>query len=378
MKDIVYEILCGDLISCEYEHDELRILDERHAPLYLRNFKAWVASRAIASGRGLTSRNIKIASGLSANEYDFETAMKANAACVTDNYWVREKGSALRYSDVCFDNYTGHFSKLALGLDYSWSDYVSEEPNPELTNIGNSDKSWQVDDNGRRWLYKKQALNECYNEVLASKLAGRIGINTVEYELVYASEPDPEIGRYGIVRSMDFTQESRVNFEPAHLILKHLGTRDSDIIVNAGFFDELGLVRPYLDIMYLDIITGNPDRHSFNYGILRDRSNGSIAGMAPNFDNNFAFFAGSMPMEQFVQAAAKYGWKSPDEIAEDRERSIDESAGSPVTLITHGLIEELAAEMSSIEAFGGYEDIKAIRSIMSRNELLIAELNKLV
>ncbi|MBR0399950.1 MAG: hypothetical protein IJH95_03940 [Mogibacterium sp.] len=369
MKETVYEILSGEKVCGEYSDGKLHIVDEKLAPLYLKDFRAWVASRAIASSRGLTSRNIKAASGLSANEYDFETAMKAHAACVADNYWVREKGSELRYEDVSFDGYTGYFSRLALGLDYSWSDYVSDDPNPELTNIGNSDKSWQTDEFGTRWLYKKQPLNECYNEVLASKLAKKLGIDTVDYELVYASEPDPELGRYGIVRSTDFMQNRDLNFEPAELILKHLGTRDSDIEANADYFNELGLVKPYLNIIYLDIISGNPDRHSFNYGVLRDRSTGAVVGMAPNFDNNFAFFAGSMPTEQFIRAAKKYDWRAPCEVAD--------SATASENALTETFLAELAAEMKSIAAFGSYDNPGAIRSIKTRNDQLFTELKEL-
>lgn len=44
----------------------------------------------------------------------------------------------------------------------------------------------------------------------------------------------------------------------------------------------------YLDILCTDALRLNMDRHTQNYGILRDRPTGGILGMAPNFDNNIA------------------------------------------------------------------------------------------
>jgi hypothetical protein len=41
-------------------------------------------------------------------------------------------------------------------------------------------------------------------------------------------------------------------------------------------------------MVYLDTLCFNMDRHTYNYGILRNVENGAVLGMAPNFDNNIA------------------------------------------------------------------------------------------
>ncbi len=340
-----YQILNGDHVCGEFRNGELIITDRVRAPLFLQDFYSWVASRAISSSRGITSRNIRNASGLSPVSDAVETSLRVHAACITDNYWVREFGNDLTYDKVCFDDYDGFFRDLALGLDFSWSKYISDSLNPELTNIGNSDKAWHIDSKKVRWLYKRQPLNECFFEVLASRLAGRIGINTVDYEICYASDPDPEIGRFGIVRSRDFTQGRNINLEPAHLMLRYHNIRAADIEANADIFDSFGLVREYLDIIYLDIITGNPDRHDFNYGLLRDSNTGKITGMAPNYDNNFAFFADEMPTEGFIRAAAKYSWTKP--------------------VITEDILEEISDQMRNVPGYD--ENIHVLRSVLRRN-----------
>jgi len=51
------------------------------------------------------------------------------------------------------------------------------------------------------------------------------------------------------------------------------------------------LVRSYCDIIYLDALVFNVDRHSYNYGFLRSQETGEILSMAPNFDNNIALIS---------------------------------------------------------------------------------------
>ena len=346
MSEYVYEILSGDKVVCEFSDEKLSVLDEKLAPLYIQDFRAWVSSRSISVSRGLTSRNIKRSAGISANAAAFETSMRANAACVTDNYWVRLRGSGLKYKDVCFDGYDGFFSRLALGLDNSYSKYLAERVNPELTNIGNSDKAWYVDEPGARWLYKKQPLTECYNEVLTSVIASGMGINTVKYELIYVSEPDPEIGRIGIVRSRDFTQGMNINLEPADMILKHWGIKENDIAANARAFAEYGLACRYLDIAFLDLVTGNPDRHSFNYGVLRNRNTGIIKDMAPNYDNNFAFMDTDFSPESFEAAARENGWSKP--------------------ALNDSVLRDIAEGMTDADSITGYTSDRQINILKQR------------
>ena len=45
----------------------------------------------------------------------------------------------------------------------------------------------------------------------------------------------------------------------------------------------------------MDTICANPDRHTFNYGILRNVNTGEILGLAPNFDNNMALISRGYP-----------------------------------------------------------------------------------
>ena len=54
-------------------------------------------------------------------------------------------------------------------------------------------------------------------------------------------------------------------------------------------------VGDYVKMLFLDTICANPDRHTFNFGVLRDTDTGEILGLAPNFDNNMALIARGYP-----------------------------------------------------------------------------------
>ena len=48
-------------------------------------------------------------------------------------------------------------------------------------------------------------------------------------------------------------------------------------------------------MIFLDTITANPDRHTGNFGLMRDAKSGKLLGFAPNFDNNMALIARGYP-----------------------------------------------------------------------------------
>ncbi len=52
----------------------------------------------------------------------------------------------------------------------------------------------------------------------------------------------------------------------------------------------------YIKMIFLDTITANPDRHTGNFGLMRDVKSGKLLGLAPNFNNNMALIARGYPI----------------------------------------------------------------------------------
>ena len=59
--------------------------------------------------------------------------------------------------------------------------------------------------------------------------------------------------------------------------------------------DSPGAVGDYIRILFMDTLVANLDRHTFNYGFLRNADTGEYIGLAPNFDNNLSLISLSYP-----------------------------------------------------------------------------------
>ena len=255
--------------------------DDNLLPLYLKrtkNMEGWLASRAIDSHR-TNSRLLKKALRLRTAD-DAQTALAVNAATVTDRYWFRPEGSTDTYEDIRFNE--NYFAELALRGD---PDSFSQAPSrtPELTNIGSFEKCWKLI-NGEWWLYKNGNQQEYFSELFICKLSEKLGLQAAHYEMD---------GQY--IRSRDFTCGASVNFEA----MRALVDDDDDY---ERCFHVLGKISPeiakqYLLLIWMDTLCYNMDRHTENFGLLRDVKTGKILSLAPNFDNNIALISRGYPSD---------------------------------------------------------------------------------
>ena len=51
------------------------------------------------------------------------------------------------------------------------------------------------------------------------------------------------------------------------------------------------IAKEYLKLSFFDAVINNVDRHNENVGVMRNRKSGKIISLAPNFDNNLAFYS---------------------------------------------------------------------------------------
>ena len=121
-----------------------------------------------------------------------------------------------------------------------------------------------------------------FSELFIYKLGVELGFKMAEYER-----------GNGVIKTKDFTDNALVNFEPAFNILGD----DEDYIKSVEMLKMMcpDAVGDYVKMLFLDTICANPDRHTFNFGLLRDADTGKILGLAPNFDNNMALISRGYP-----------------------------------------------------------------------------------
>ena len=281
MHNIAGTLMSEDRPIAKIQNSMIIESEDALLPLYLkrtRKVEGWLASRAIDSHR-VNSRLLKKALRLKGAD-DVQTALAVNAATVTDRYWFREENSSAVYDDIRFkENY---FDQLALRGD---PDSFSREPSrtPELTNTGSFEKCWKLID-GKWWMYKNCNENELFSEMFICLLGEKLGFNMAHYEID---------GPY--IRSEDFTEGAKVNFEP----IRSLVDDDDDYQICFSTLKEISLklAEEYLSLIWMDTVCYNMDRHTENFGLLRDVETGKILSLAPNYDNNIALISKGYPSD---------------------------------------------------------------------------------
>lgn len=272
-------VMAGDTEVAVVDNNDLIILDDKLAPLFLKrtkDFSKWVSDRAIDPSRP-NSRVLKRLHGVSMLSSDYETAMLYNAATITDNYWVRkdplETWEEIRFkSDIYF--------RAAVSSDAA-AFSVKPSRSPELTNTGSREKGWRrIGDEW--WLYKNEPEDRLNAELLTYEIGSVLGFSMAYYERAD-----------GFIRTRDVT-EGKYNLQHIDAVVyDHDGINDDDIRYNYNTLLAIDpeLAKQYMDMKYLDAIVNNVDRHTKNYAVLTSRETGEIVSMAPNYDNDMAFYA---------------------------------------------------------------------------------------
>lgn len=269
------QIMAGDRIVADVYNGKVTDYDEKFAPLHIVNFKdaeSWLALRSIDTRR-INFRLLRKA--LRLKTFDpVETAMAVNGAKITDNYWFRQSGQDLKYSDVIFRE--NNFSNLALYGDPDAFSLMPERT-PELTNTGHYEKCWKLID-GKWYLYKAGTKEEYFSELFVSRFAEKNKYPAVHYEM-----------DGGYIRCEDFTAKDNVNLEELTFVFPY----EYEYLYAYNVFDEISTYcqEEYLIMLYLDTLLYNIDRHPGNIGILRDRDTGEVVSLAPNYDNNMSLIA---------------------------------------------------------------------------------------
>lgn len=278
-----YEIMSGDTLVAVWKNNRLDVINEALLPLYLRkihNADMWLETRAIDSHRA-NSRLLKKALRLTEKD-DVSAVIHVNGATITDNYWIRDLGSNLTYDDVRFSD--DYFSNLALKGNYDSFNRAANSKRsktPELTNVGSFEKCWKLRD-GKWWIYKRATHNEMFSELFVYELGKLLGMNMAVYER-----------GEGIVKSLDFTDAASVNFEPASAFMGD-NEEYSDVVCALEKICPQA-IPDYIRMIFMDTVCANPDRHTNNFGLLRDAKNGELIGFAPNYDNNMALISRGYP-----------------------------------------------------------------------------------
>ena len=213
---------------------------------------------------------------------------------LSDQYWIKPAGSSITWEEI---NFFQHDFSTDVGEAFFQDSIVSDKINllsPNNTSDGWLRKKW-IKEGEQTFLVKsgKKLLPiEGYNEVLAFKLAERLGLKHV---LKYSLLQDELQGACSICRNFitpDTELVSAYALLTAHPQPK--GTNIYDGLLKLGQRLDIPGMEEYLDdMLVLDYLIANEDRHLGNFGFIRDVNTLQYLGPAPIFDNGTSLWCNS-------------------------------------------------------------------------------------
>lgn len=281
-RELTGQIMMEDIPVASFIKGELTWIDENLCPLLIKrthNVTLFLSTRAIDTGR-TNAKLLKKVLNIKDTD-DYLISQYSYGATITDNYWFKPLYSKLKFKDITFNN--DFYGGLALNGSFNALPKYSKHT-PQLTLGGSFEKCWRKED-GIWWLYKKGTKENNFAELYVYELSKKLNIMTAEYR--YSK---------GNIKTKNFA--NKYNFEPMISI-----AGEDDRYENV--FEALSpyskkIKQDYLKLIFLDTLVFNVDRHNENMGLLRDKTNGKVISLAPNFDNNLALNANGKSLMSFT------------------------------------------------------------------------------
>ena len=252
----------------------------------------WLKHRTIPKNRAYV-HNFLSKCGLNINR-PMTIIKVSKGLSLNDCYWVVEEGFEGTYDK--FNLYDNRFSQvlaLIAFTGYGSSIKTSLASCPEFTTNGMLPKCWRRKD-GKIMLYKggtsgaSNTGNEPYSEYYAAQVAKTLGIDAIEYGL---SQWKGEL-----CSTCELFTSKEYSFLPVGRVVTSGGMK-----AVREYYEKLGqtFVDALNDMLVLDAIIINTDRHFGNFGFIVDNKTNKIVAPAPLFDHGNALlnFAGRDDLE---------------------------------------------------------------------------------
>ncbi len=252
----------------------------------------WLKHRTIPKNRAYV-HNFLSKCGLNINR-PMMIIKVSKGLSLNDCYWVVEEGFEGTYDK--FNLYDNHFSQILALIaftGYGSSIRTSLASCPEFTTNGMLPKCWRRKD-GKILLYKggtsgaSNTGNEPYSEYYAVQVAKTLSINVIEYGL---SKWKGEL-----CSTCELFTSKYYSFLPVGRVVTSGGMK-----AVREYYEKLGqsFVDALNDMLVLDAVIMNTDRHFGNFGFIIDNNTNKIVAPAPLFDhgNSLLNFAGRDDLE---------------------------------------------------------------------------------
>lgn len=213
-----------------------------------------------------------------------ELLTKAFGLSLSDQYFIKPYNNQIEYKDINFFEHDFESADFT-NATFSSSHYFNTEINllsPNNTTDGRLKKTWIIQDKTRYLLkggYKNEIMQP-FNEVLASMICQRLGFDHTNYELDIVS------GK--VVSKCACFINTDTELVPASQILYNTKNKEYAYEEYIKILEENNIknVREKIEnMLILDYIIMNEDRHLNNFGIIRNVNTLKWIDIAPIFDS---------------------------------------------------------------------------------------------
>jgi hypothetical protein len=260
----------------------------------------WFFERGIPRGRAELKEALEIL-----NLRDIkELLLKSHGLSLIDQYWFQKTGENFDWKNInYFDNGFSEDVGNALFGIHGRRRHTNYE-SPDNTTNGNLQKRWAVS-GGKRILIKSgqgRDFQEPYNEVIASYIMNKAGIDHVQYKIGWENDKPYSICENFVDSSTEFISAARVR----NMLKKSNDESDYEHLIRIYEKNGLGNARQDIDKMIvLDYIIGNTDRHYNNFGIIRNAETLRWTKPAPIFDSEASLWKGEIRINPLNDIASK-------------------------------------------------------------------------
>lgn len=273
-----------------------KVLNKLHMPYCIKtedknrlteSLDTWWASRCIPENRSGLKKAVE-ALGLNSER---ELVTKNMGFSLSDQYWMRPTDSSIRWENGNFfeNEFSDGIGSILLNIDRKESNSVSLHlSSPDNTSNGELPKAWKIID-GKRLLFKSGSgnwLQEPLNEVIASMIMDRLSIPHVKYQL--KSENIKGYIDLFCICECFITPETELVTEDQFMMNSKIPDQMSHYQYYIDCCKNVGITNAQLRVdqmIVIDFLIANSDRHTNNFGLIRNADNLKFVDIAPIYDN---------------------------------------------------------------------------------------------
>ena len=242
-----------------------------------KSFDDWITLKKISSSR----ENIQTVF----DEYNVrntrELFIKNYGLSLTDHYWIKPSDENIKWENInCFENkFSAKMGDILIG------DGIKKEEDgisPESTSGGALPKKWEQREDGIYLIRKSPTVfaQDPFNEVIANEIMNRLNINNVEYKIEWKDSIPNSVCKNFLKNDQELIHA----FELAHII-DFKGERYNTFLTICQKNNIVDIKKNLDEMITLDYIIGNTDRHFNNFGFIRNTKTLRFEGFAPIYDS---------------------------------------------------------------------------------------------